>query len=152
MIGKPWRLEGVAGLIFTSDGRYLMQLRDDNPRIHMPNNWALFGGCIEPGEADLAALRRELAEELGLRAGTIRPFLETAYEIPGTEFGPIRKAFFEVPFDASELATLVLHEGQKMSLMTYAEIRAMTNVVPWDKFAVHVHARRSEVSRLPVQR
>lgn len=151
MIGQPWRLQGVAGLIFTSDARYLMQLRDNNPQIHMPNNWALFGGHVELGEDDGTALRRELMEELGLYAKTIRPFLETAYEIPGAGFGPIRKAFFEVPFDALELPSLVLREGQQMKLMSHAEIRAMTNVVPWDEFAVHSHARRSEVSRLPQQ-
>ncbi|MGQ0581555.1 MAG: NUDIX domain-containing protein [Reyranella sp.] len=151
VIARPWRLEGVAGLIFTSDARYLMQLRDDNPQIHMPNNWALFGGHVETGEDDAEALRRELMEELGLRARTIRPFLETAYEIPGTGFGPIRKAFFEVPFDASEMISLVLREGQQMRLLTYAEIRAMSNVVPWDEFAVHAHARRAEVARLPRQ-
>ena len=149
MIGPPWRLEGVAALIVTADGRYLLQLRDDVPRIHMPGNWALFGGHVEAGESDEKALCRELAEELDFRVTSLAPFLETAYEIPGTSIGPIRKAFFEVPFDERDLRTLTLREGQRMALFSFVEIRARTNIVPWDEFALSTHARRHEVSRLP---
>lgn len=149
MIGPPWRLEGVAALIVTADSRYLLQLRDDSPRIHMPGNWALFGGHIEAGESDEKALRRELAEELDFRVNFLTPFIETAYEIPGTNIGPVRKAFYEVPFDARELPRLTLREGQRMELFSFADLRARPNIVPWDEFALSAHARRNEISRLP---
>lgn len=45
--------------------RFLMQLRDDVPHILYPGCWGLFGGHLEPGEAALEGLQRELREELG---------------------------------------------------------------------------------------
>ena len=46
-------------------GRWLLQLRDENPRIVAPGCWGLFGGHLEVGETPLFALRRELEEEIG---------------------------------------------------------------------------------------
>lgn len=149
MIGPPWRLEGVAALIVTADDRYLLQLRDESSLIHMPGNWALFGGHVEAGESDEKALRRELAEELDLKVDCLTPFIETAYEIPGTSLGPVRKAFYEVPFDPRDLPALTLREGQEMKLFSIEEIRARPNIVPWDEFALSAHARRKEISKLP---
>lgn len=54
----------VAGLIVGDDGRVLItQRRADQP---LPLQWELPGGKVEPGEAPVAALVRELREELGV--------------------------------------------------------------------------------------
>ena len=55
----------VAVAFLRRDGKYLMQLRDDNPQIIYPGHWGLFGGHIEPGESADVAVRRELQEEIG---------------------------------------------------------------------------------------
>lgn len=54
----------VAGLIVADDRRVLItQRRADQA---MPLQWELPGGKVEPGEAPVAALARELDEELGV--------------------------------------------------------------------------------------
>mgnify|MGYP006280906579 CR=1 FL=1 len=54
----------VALAMIHQEGRWLLQLRADDPRIVAPGCWGLFGGHLDPGETPEAALRRELVEEL----------------------------------------------------------------------------------------
>lgn len=69
----------VAGLIIGDDGRVLItQRRADQA---MPLQWEFPGGKVELGESPVAALERELAEELGVRVhvGRIWDVLFHAY-------------------------------------------------------------------------
>lgn len=51
------------------EGRVLLVHRSPN-RPAYPDVWDLPGGHIEPGETELAALTREMHEELGVRIAT----------------------------------------------------------------------------------
>jgi len=71
MKGKLKEIEVVAAVI-CSGGRYLVcQRRED---ATFPLKWEFAGGKVEKGEGSLAALHRELKEELGIE-------FETATEI-----------------------------------------------------------------------
>jgi len=71
MKGKLKEIEVVAAVI-CSGGRYLVcQRRED---ASFPLKWEFAGGKVEKGEGSLAALHRELKEELGIE-------FETATEI-----------------------------------------------------------------------
>ncbi|MEV0895209.1 NUDIX domain-containing protein [Actinoplanes sp. NPDC049802] len=59
--------EIVTGAL-VSEGRVLLVHRSPNRRVY-PNVWDLPGGHIDPGETELAALTRELREELGVQIG-----------------------------------------------------------------------------------
>ncbi len=54
----------VAGALAAPDGRYLLQRRPLHR--HHGGLWEFPGGKVEAGERPRAALRRELAEELGI--------------------------------------------------------------------------------------
>ena len=62
--GKNNIKEVVKAVIF-KEGKFLLQLRDNNPTIAYPNTWAFFGGGVVEGEKHEEALKRELKEELG---------------------------------------------------------------------------------------
>ena len=55
------------GALLLREGRILLGKRAPDRRW-LPDAWDLLGGHIEPGETPDAALQRELAEELGIRA------------------------------------------------------------------------------------
>ena len=69
----------VAGLIIGDDGRVLITQRRADQAL--PLQWEFPGGKVEPGEAPVDALARELREELGVeaRVGRIWDVLFHAY-------------------------------------------------------------------------
>ena len=69
----------VAGLIVGGDGRVLIAKRRADQALG--GRWEFPGGKVEPGEAPVAALARELHEELGVAAevGRIWDVLFHAY-------------------------------------------------------------------------
>jgi len=56
--------ELVKAVIF-KEGKFLLQLRDNNPTIAYPNTWTFFGGGVDEGEKLEEALKWELKKELG---------------------------------------------------------------------------------------
>ncbi|MBU6198099.1 MAG: Nudix family hydrolase [Xanthomonadaceae bacterium] len=63
----------VAGILRDEQGRVLLARRP--PGKHLAGLWEFPGGKCEPGESSETALRRELAEEIGIRADTIEPLM-----------------------------------------------------------------------------
>jgi mutator protein MutT len=63
----------VAAALIDGRGRVLIAQRP--PGKHLAGMWEFPGGKVEPGEAPIDALRRELLEEVGIAIETPRPLL-----------------------------------------------------------------------------
>ena len=70
------------GALLVRRGRVLLGRRADD-REWLPGAWDLFGGHLGAGETPVAALRRELREELGVAAGVPRPVGMLASAVAG---------------------------------------------------------------------
>jgi 8-oxo-dGTP pyrophosphatase MutT (NUDIX family) len=135
----------VAALITVEDGRYLMQLRDDIPRIFYPGHWGCFGGAVGQDEIGLAALQRELAEELEMPPRATAPDEFVTFDFDLSKLGQkkCRRTYYEIKITEAEVGRFVLHEGAEMRLFAVNELFALSNVAPYDSFAIWLHLARA---------
>jgi 8-oxo-dGTP diphosphatase len=70
----------VAAVLRDAHGRVLIAQRP--PGKHMAGYWEFPGGKIAPGESSVAALTRELAEELGIALRRCHPLLQLRHDYP----------------------------------------------------------------------
>jgi len=68
----------VAGALTDPQGRVLIAKRPE--RVHQGERWEFPGGKLEPGETPVAALTRELQEELGVRVLSSRPLIRIHHD------------------------------------------------------------------------
>jgi 8-oxo-dGTP diphosphatase len=74
------RVHVAAAVIRGADGRILLARRADQQ--HQGGLWEFPGGKLEAGETVLAALRRELQEELGITVTRARPLIKVQHDYP----------------------------------------------------------------------
>ncbi|WP_128970477.1 NUDIX domain-containing protein [Bradyrhizobium tropiciagri] len=96
--------EGTSALLVSTDGRLLMQLRDDLPHVSDPGKISLFGGRREGTETSLECVVREIYEEIGHYLAPERFELIGSYSgpDPSTPGGTLRGEVFlarDVPID-----------------------------------------------------
>lgn len=73
-------IQVVAGVIVNQAGEVLLALRPKDK--HQGGLWEFPGGKMEPGEAALVALKRELQEELGIAVTQARPLIRLQHSYP----------------------------------------------------------------------
>ena len=73
----------VAAALFDSSGRVLIAERP--PGKHMAGRWEFPGGKVAPGESEWDALRRELAEELGIEVIDASPMMRLRHRYADRE-------------------------------------------------------------------
>jgi 8-oxo-dGTP pyrophosphatase MutT (NUDIX family) len=134
----------VALIVVGENERYLMQLRDQKPGIFYPGHWGLFGGAMDPGESPETTLRRELEEELRLSVNEMRYFTEFEFDFAFCGLGRFMRRLYEVRVPESSLRGLVLGEGSDMRAFTARELLNGPRVVPFDAFAIWLHAAREK--------
>lgn len=145
-IGPPLTgSDAVAAIILTEDGRYLLQHRDDIPQIWFPDHWGCFGGAVDGGEDPVAALKRELYEEIEFEPEEILYF--TRFDFDLTKLGLERyyRIYYMMSMTSSERKRLVLHEGSGVQAFTGEEILYKLRVTPYDAFALFLHYARNRI-------
>ncbi|HKE49374.1 MAG TPA: Nudix family hydrolase [Rhodanobacteraceae bacterium] len=78
MTGAP--IHVVAGILRDHEGRVLVAQRP--PGKHLEGFWEFPGGKSDPGEAPGDALRRELAEEIGIHVESAEPLIAVPWTYP----------------------------------------------------------------------
>lgn len=111
-----------AAIILISEGKALVQLRDNSDKIAYPNHWGFAGGGrVEKDETFLQAAQRELKEETGYISKNPTKLMSDRYTLPdGKKVNTVR--FFEV-YDG--IQKLNCNEGQEIKFMSLEE---MSNV------------------------
>jgi 8-oxo-dGTP pyrophosphatase MutT (NUDIX family) len=138
----------VAALLQLSDGRYVMQLRDSNPAIFYPDHWGCFGGAIDAGEGPVAALVRELKEELqvAVAPADVSRFTEFTFDFGFAGDGIRLRTYYAVTLPQADLDGLVLGEGAELGAFEAERLLALPRVVPYDAFALWMHHARGRIA------
>jgi 8-oxo-dGTP pyrophosphatase MutT (NUDIX family) len=142
--------DAVAAIITVEDGRYLMQLRDDIPRIFYPGHWGCFGGAVGPAEDPVQALARELAEELEMQATGADEFVRLDFDLRKLGQKRCYRTYYEIKVTEDEVSRFVLHEGAEMRLFAPAELFDQ-RLTPYDSFALWLHFARRRLTPEAVQ-
>jgi 8-oxo-dGTP pyrophosphatase MutT (NUDIX family) len=134
--------DAVAAIITVEDGRYLLQLRDDIPRIFYPGHWGCFGGAVGPDESGTVALQRELAEELEMPARDAGEFLKLDFDLNKLGQKLCYRTYYEIKVTAADVSGFVLHEGAEMRLFAPDALFDL-RLTPYDSFALWLHFARN---------
>ena len=137
--------DAVAAIIATTSGQFLMQLRDDIPRIFYPGFWGCFGGAVGPDEDPTTALSRELGEELEFSPSNFAKVLSLDFDLRVLTGKKNYRHYYLVHIDAKDVDGFVLHEGAAMKLFTAAELLTLSNVTPYDAFALWLFAAQGRL-------
>jgi len=137
--------DAVAAIILTEDGRYLLQHRDDIPQIWFPDHWGCFGGAVDAGEDPIAALKRELYEEIEFEPTATAYF--TRFDFDLAELGMARyyRTYYVMPITRVAQDRLRLHEGCAVQAFTGEEMLHQLRLTPYDAFALFLHHARNRI-------
>ena len=106
---EPPFINVVAGIVLNQEGDYLLSSRPASKPY--AGYWEFAGGKVEAGESDLAALKREFEEELGIEIHHATPWLSKLYHY---EHATVSLRFFRVQSEDWS-GELQAREGQNWS-------------------------------------
>jgi 8-oxo-dGTP diphosphatase len=110
-------VEVVVGLIGDGTGRWLVNCRPAGTPL--AGSWEFPGGKRKVGEAPLAALQRELEEELGIHVLEAEPVLELQHDYAD------KRVRLDVWHVRRYRGAVVARDGQPLKWVTPAECRTL---------------------------
>lgn len=109
------RVEVVAAVILNERGEFLLAQRPHGKPY--AGYWEFPGGKVESGESAVAALKRELHEELGIEPLTCHPWITREFDYP---HAAVRLSFYRVPRWSGTL------HGREQQQFVWQSARAIT--------------------------
>lgn len=141
LTGKLVPGDASAVILYTEEGEYVVQLRDDLPGIFFPGHYGLFGGALENNESYLDCARREVLEETGLDLGhRLVPFMSLPLDFGPFGHGTVGREFFTAEISKIECESINLTEGQAFRVLTASQLFNGPPIAPYDAFALWQHA------------
>jgi 8-oxo-dGTP diphosphatase len=116
-VSSPPAVDVVVGLISDDDGRWLVNCRPAGTPL--AGSWEFPGGKRQSGETPLAALKRELDEELGIDVLEAEPVLQLLHDYPDK---CVRLDVWRV---VRYRGIIVAREAQPLRWVTVAECRGL---------------------------
>ncbi len=108
------KLQGCVIILFNSDNKILLVLRDNKDSIPFPNTWNLLGGFLENSESPEECIRREIREEIDIELGNINFFQQyTVYDREHYIF------WKQIDLDLKQIQ---LNEGQRLAYFSKDEL------------------------------
>jgi 8-oxo-dGTP pyrophosphatase MutT (NUDIX family) len=137
--------DAVAALLLLDDGRYIVQLRDAIPQIFYPDHWGCFGGAVNPREAPLDGLYRELFEELEFYAEGATEFTRLDFDLGmiGASQKRVYRIYYEIRVTSAAFERFTLHEGAEYRAFVGTDLLGSVRVVPYDAFVIWLHMHRA---------
>jgi 8-oxo-dGTP diphosphatase len=114
----------LVGLIGDADGRLLVGRR--RPGQELPGYWEFPGGKRATSEEPRSALRRELAEELGIELLDAEPFMQLAHDYPQ------RRVWLDVWRVLRYRGRVTACEGQELAWVAACDLPGL-NLLPADR-------------------
>jgi len=147
--GCPKIREGSAAILISTDGRLLLQQRDDLPQVSDAGRIGLFGGRREGDESFLDCVVREVHEEIGVYLPPERFDLIERYVGPDhwTPNGIRHSEIFvahDVPIDR-----LTITEGT-LKIVALDELRHLHGLLaPFAKYALEIFLKLERGFKAP---
>jgi 8-oxo-dGTP diphosphatase len=116
-MSAPRAVDVVVGLIGDSSGRWLVNCRPLGTPL--AGSWEFPGGKRQPGEVPLAALTRELDEELGIEVLEAEPVLTLMHDYPD------KRVRLDVWHVRRYRGQITAREGQPLRWVTVADCRRL---------------------------
>jgi len=116
-VSKVRAVEVVVGLIGDDTGRWLVNCRPAGTPL--AGSWEFPGGKRQPGETRLAALQRELDEELGIHVLEAEPVLELQHDYAD------KRVLLDVWHVRRYRGAVVARDGQPLKWVTPDECRTL---------------------------